>query len=91
MKTLTCCAMTVLASQGLLSAQLVFDLAAVTASVPFDIEFLVFAVDAVGFAVFPGIYISMCRITSLVLVSFWVNRPIRLVVVLFLTLFGRHG
>lgn len=90
MKSLTGCAVAVFASQWLVSAQLVLDFPAMAAALPLDGEVLVLAMDAVWFTVLPCVDISMCGISSLVLVSFWMNRAVGLVIALLLVFLGRH-
>jgi hypothetical protein len=62
--------MAVLAGQRLLSAELVLDAAAVALSLPLGIKVLTALMDLVGRFELPLILLSVCRISSLVLVSF---------------------
>ena len=69
MQSLTCCAVAVFGGQGLVPAKLVLHFSTVTLSLPFDLEIFRFLVHAVWFSVFPLIDISICGVTSLVLMS----------------------
>lgn len=51
--------MAVFAGQWLLPAQLVLDLATVTAAFPFDVERLIVSMDLIRLSMFPSIDVSM--------------------------------
>jgi hypothetical protein len=82
MESLTRRAMAVLASQWLLSAQLVLDLPAMTAPLPLYIKVLVVSMNSVWLTMLPCINVSVGRVARLILVSFWVNRAVGLVITL---------
>ena len=86
-KSLASCAMTVLGSQGLLAAELVLDLPAVTAALPFYRKILIFIVDTVRVSMLPFIFFTVGGVTCLILVRTFFNRSVCFCTVL---LIGRH-
>lgn len=61
--------MTVLRSQGLVPTKLILDSSTVALSLPFDVELVIVLVDTVWLAEFPLVFLPVCAVTSLVLVS----------------------
>ena len=69
MKSLARGTVAVFCCQWFIAAELIFDLAAVATSFPFDVEVLRLVVNPIWFSMFPLIFFPVRAIASLVLVS----------------------
>ena len=72
-ESLTSRAMAVLGCKRLVSTQFVCDFAAVAVALPFHVEVLVFVMDAVWLSVLPLVFLAVCGVSSLILVSVAAN------------------